>query len=197
MLLTFLKKLLRLAVFLSQPFFFLLKLSFKLNIKLVYFITTNLFFYCFYLFCFIFTYFSHNQPNYYRIFSACFCCYIFAHSFELYLLCNINFTLVWLESFLEDDFLLKHLGGKLYAKPFVMLLIGMVLIFGINFISLYISQWQNQIQLEHLAKHSKLLFGPKFLWTPEQILNYLKIDDLMFSSNTLDIITKVMTYLSK
>ena len=145
----------------------------------------------------MFAFFNHNKPNYYHFFSACFCCYVFGHSLEFYLLCNMKFTRIWLESFLEEDFLPKNLGDHLCGKPFVMLLRGVVMICGVEFISLYIGECQNQIEMENLATHYKAIFGPQKDWDVAQIQKYCEISSDIILSNTFGLISKVMTCLFK
>ena len=197
MFLTFLKKLLRLAVFLSQPYYFLLKLLFKFNIKLVYFVTSNLFLYCFYLFSVLFAFYNENESSHYHFFCACFIFYVGGQCSELYLLCKIKLARTWLESFLKKDFLLKHLGDFLCRKAFIMLVIVPVIIFAINSITLYIAHLQCNIELDNVIKYYEAILGSPKNWSPEQIHQYHQVTNDIIFSKKWGIISKIMTNLFK
>lgn len=133
-----LKNLSKVIALLASQFYFSIQLYFKMNIKLVYFITTNPFFYCFYLSCVVFTFFSFKQLGYYYFFSGFFIAYFFAQSLQLYLLCNVKISRDWLKSFLGNQFLTEHFGDNSCAKPLIMLLIRFTMVSGIEFTSFYI-----------------------------------------------------------
>lgn len=127
---------------LNFSFRFLIKLYFKANIKLVYFVTTNFLAYLLYLSCIIFSYFNFGLKENFNFFFACtfFVAYVLAQSLQLSLLCNVKIIRVWLENCLGREFLIFHLGNNLYDKPLYMLLIGLCMLYIIRAGSFYLGQ---------------------------------------------------------
>jgi len=137
------------------------------------------------------------ELHYYHLFSALFCSYTFIQSLQLYFLCSVPFTRSWLESFLGKEFLPQYLGDDFCARPFIILLLGLIMIFGLEFVSLYIGEIQNQLELVKLSEHFELIFGEKEDWDLGQKQKYCEITSQILSSNNLGVIRQIMTCLLK
>ena len=66
---------------LIKSYYFWIQISFKYNIKLVYFVTNNKFLYFISIFCIMFTFYSTTDPSYFHLVSAIFFAYPLTTSF--------------------------------------------------------------------------------------------------------------------
>ena len=70
-----LKNLSEYVTLLIKSYYFLIQISFKYNIKLVYFVTNNKFLYLIHIFSIRFTFYSRTDPSYFHLVSAIFFAY--------------------------------------------------------------------------------------------------------------------------
>ena len=145
----------------------------------------------------MFTLFSYQQPTYYHIISSVFFSYLLTSSFELYILCNITYTRSWLESFLGKKFLIDNLGNNTCSKPLLVFLTGLVLICGIEFLSLFFYHMQVEQDLETLHNFHLSIFGAIENWSLEQKDEGVKAAMKIIVSFKTGVIGELMSYLFK
>ena len=178
-----------------KTYHFFIQILFKLNIQLVYLVTTNKFLYFIYIFVIMFFLYSKKDPSYFHLVSAIFFAYPLMTSLQLYLLCKIKIKRVWLESFLGKDFLVNNLGDSYGARSFIILLIGLLSVVSIETISLLLLDLQNEVLIDNLIDTYEVSFGIKEDWSTEQKLECLRAVGHLIALRKQGLITSVMSFL--
>lgn len=145
--------------FLQSKLLFLLGLHAKIHMKLVYFFSNNILAYLFYICFIVYGHFSSLDINYSHIFPYIFVYYLLFHSFEFYVLCNLKITRKWLEDSIGETVLISYLGDKKGGKPFILFLIGYMVIIGLELTTSYIQLLNNHVAINDLISSYEVLFG--------------------------------------
>ena len=102
---------------------------------------------------------------------------------------------LWLEGFLGKDFLVHYLGDSYYARPFIIMLIGFVTIFAMEFVSLILLELQNTIQVDELIHKYELSFGIKEDWNWNKKEECLRAVSNIITLKRQGLITKIMSFI--
>ena len=187
----------KVVVLYAQFYLVMLKFYCKINIKLIYYFSTNPVLFSSYIFCIMFGFFSYHPLANQHLICASWVCYILITSFEVYILSKIPYTRAFLEKTVGKEFLIKNLGDGAFAKPLITFLIGLLLIYGIEFVSIQVFNLQTELELEALIKYQESVFGAPETWSfPQKAENVKNLTNIIFSRQT-GLIGNFMSYIFK
>ena len=120
---------LKLFFYIKKCCSFIFKLYFKVNIRLLHFITENMFGYLVYLFVMVYGTYGGRDTGVYETshyISLFITMYLLGQAVELYVLCKIPFTRKLLDNLLTKEYILKYLGEHTMSKLFLKMAVPLV-----------------------------------------------------------------------